>query len=295
MTTPSHPWICLCHSIGCGLLVSLLSASLLGTAGAEPSASSTLVYYTVLHANLESVRETVAELLGTEGQVLVDRVGGRLIVNTTASRHVLVEQLLKGLDVALMNVRIEVRLKLRELTTERGGSIGGSGRSSSSRRDGSAEFKIKPRVHDDRTQENEDIQQILLVESGSEGSLRVGESIPYLGWLQEYGVNRRLFPSEIVWQEVGAFLTVQPQVIGTGPLIRLRITPELRGLVDHNPLRVKYSTVTTEVTVQDGETVDLGGLNKNRDFYGRFLVGMDRDNNERSLEITLTSHLASGH
>jgi len=283
------------RSIGTVYGVLGLALILGGAAGAEPSASSNIVYYTVLHADLDSVRETVAGLLGTEGQVLVDRAGGRLIVNTTASRQVLVEQLLKGLDVALMNVRIEVQIKLRELTSNRGGSIGGSGRSTPSGRGGTSEFKIKPHVHDDRTQENEKIQQILLVESGSEGSLRVGESIPYLEWFQEYGVNRRLFSSQILWQEVGAFLTVQPLVIGAGPLVRLRITPELRGLVDHNPLRVKYSTVTTEVTVQDGETVDLGGLNQNRDFYGRFLVGVDRDNNERSLEITLTPHLATGH
>jgi hypothetical protein len=265
-----------------------------GAVGAQPSTPSNIVFYTVRHADLESVRDTVAGLLGTESQVLVDRGGGRLIVNTTAERHSLVEQLLKGLDVPLSNVRIEVRLKLRDRTRDRGGAIGGNGRSWPTGKGRTTEFEVKPRANDDRTEENEDIQQILLVESGREGSLRVGESIPYLDWLQEYGVNRSLCQRQILWQEVGAFLTVQPQVIGAGPFIRLRITPELRGLVDHNPLRVKYSTVTTEVTVQDGETVNLGGLGGNRDFYGRFLVGLDREKNERSLEITLTPHLVGG-
>jgi hypothetical protein len=265
-----------------------------GAARAQLPAPSNLVFYTVLHADLESVRETVVGLLGSEVPVILDRAGGRLIVNTTPERHALVEQLLKGLDVALLNVRIEVRLKLKEHIGDRGAAIGGSGRSRPTGRGRVSEFKVNPRANDDRTEEDEEIQQILLVESGREGSLRVGESVPYLDWLQEYGVNRRIFQQQIRWQEVGAFLTVQPQVIGSGPLIRLRITPELRGLVDHNPLRVKYSTLTTEVTVSDGESVDLGGLDKSRDFYGRFLVGLDRENNERSLAITLTPHLVGG-
>lgn len=265
------------------------------SAPAQPAVVSNMVFYPVFHADLESVRDTAANLLGPEGgQVLTDRAGGRLIVNTTPERHLLIRELLKGLDVPLLNVRIEVRLKLRERAGERGAAIGGSGRGRTSGRQSGYGFDLKPRAHDDRTAEREEIQQILLVESGREGTLRVGESVPYLDWLQEYGVNRRLCPPEIRWQEVDAFLTVEPRVIGSGPAIRLRITPELRGLVDQNPLRVKYSTVTTEVTVNDGQTVDLGGLVGNRDFYGRFLVGTDREDNERSLEITLTPHVVGG-
>ena len=291
MVTADMIWMQPRYLRGIGLWVLVGGLIWGGVAGAQPSASSNMVFYSVLHADLESVRETVVGLLGTEGQVFLDPAGGRLIVNTTAERHALVVQLLKGLDVAPLNVRIEVRLKTRESKDDRGAGIGGSGRSWPSPQGRITRFDVKPRANDDRTEENEDVRQILLVQSGREGSLRVGETVPYLEWFQEFGMKEGMYLSRILWQEVGAYLTVQPQVIGAGPQIRLRITPELRGLVDRDPLRVKYTTVTTEVTVNDGATLDLGGLVGNRDFYGRFLVGMDRTKNERSLEITLTPHL----
>ena len=84
---------------------------------------------------------------------------------------------------------------------------------------------------------------------------------------------------------------MEPLVIGDGPTIRVRLTPELRGLVNGNPYRTKFTTVATEVVVSDGVPFGLGGLKENKDFYSRFLVGVDRSGNRQTLDIELTAHI----
>ena len=74
-------------------------------------------------------------------------------------------------------------------------------------------------------------------------------------------------------------------------MIRIRLTPELSGLVDGNVLHTRFSGVATEVVVQHGQTFQIGGLDKDNDFYSRFLVGFDRSGGQQKLNITLTPHI----
>jgi type II secretory pathway component GspD/PulD (secretin) len=135
------------------------------------------------------------------------------------------------------------------------------------------------------------VAQTLLVASGRQASLRVGESVPYVDWFVDYGTRYGYLQQSINWKDVGASLIVEPVVIGEGPMIRIRLTPELSGLVDGNVYRTSFSRVATEIVVQDGQTFQIGGLDKDEDFYSRFLIGFDRSGSRQALNITLTPRI----
>lgn len=265
-----------------------------GIAWGQNTSSNTVGVYSLGYVDIDTATASAAELVGESGKIIADHAGHRLIVTTTPDRQKLVAELIRGLDVAPANVRIEVHIRQRERQTERSGQMGGTARGKTVSGGTTTRVKVNARVVNDLSGLTEDMRQLLLVASGKEGVLRVGESVPYLEWLVDYGLRGGYLQPNIRWQEVGSFLTVQPRISGNGRDIIIRITPELRGLVNNNPLRVRYSGVTTEVVVRDGETVDVGGLGKDAEFYSRFLVGGGRTEEARQLHIQLTPHIEAG-
>ncbi len=68
----------------------------------------------------------------------------------------------------------------------------------------------------------------------------------------------------------------------------MRVTPELSGVVEGRPERIRFAQAATELVVRDGETLQLGGFDQHRDFYDRFLIGSRRGGQAQSLAIELT-------
>jgi type II secretory pathway component GspD/PulD (secretin) len=118
--------------------------------------------------------------------------------------------------------------------------------------------------------------------------LEVGQSVPHLAWLETYALQHGYLAARVDWRHVGARLVVEPEIVGGGPAIRLRLTPELSGLVDGQPMRTRFSRVSTEVTVNSGDSFRIGGLDQDAAFYERFLVGASRSGRQESLEVVLT-------
>lgn len=244
--------------------------------------------YPLMSADPEIARDAVQAIVGEEGHITVDRPNRRLLVATTPERHALIAEFLAKLDSPPRNVLIQVEFlgagqnRQAELSVQTSGAIG-------IEQDGlSGRWRIRPHLQARETEWSGRNVQTLLVTSGREAYLQIGEEVPYLDWLIEYGFSRGWITRRLAWQKAGAFLSVQPTVIGDGPLIAIRLTPELRGLADDGrPARARFAALTTEVTVRDGEEVRLGGLAKDREFFDRFLVGSAVGGAVQSLDIRL--------
>lgn len=237
--------------------------------------------------------EMAKVIVSPGGNVALDPANNRLLAFATPEEQEQLAALADQVAAPPAVVRIEVRHigsgRETESTTaveaDGGVVIGGGGASGS--------VRIRP-VLTRRTTETEDnTAQILTVSSGRTAKLRVGEDVPYIEWLMTRAYGWGLAQAGIAWQKVGAFLVVEPTVIGDGPqaLIRVRLTPELSGLVDGNPYRVRYTQTATEVVVAPGQTVQIGGLNQDREFYSRFLIGRSRTGEQRAMTIELTPTL----
>lgn len=249
--------------------------------------------YSLEFADAQSAVEMVKAIVGPTGSVSLDETNRRLLVVATDEKHAQVANMVRKLDVPPKNVRIEVRFIGSSSQQNTGAGIGASGEIVRDEGITRTTIKVKPRLENTSIAAASDVAQVLLVASGCQGVLRIGESVPYVEWLVGYGLRCGSLQQRINWKDVGASLIVEPIVIGEGPMIRIRLTPELSGLVDGNVYRTSFASVATEVVVQDGQTFQIGGLDKDEDFYSRFLIGFDRSGSQQKLNITLTPRIVS--
>ena len=252
--------------------------------------------YSLGFADAQSAVEMVKAIVGPTGSVSLDETNRRLLVVATGERHAQVADMMRKLNDPPKNVRIEVRFIGSSRQQDEGAGIEAAGGIVRSEGITRTTIKVKPRIENTTIKASSDVAQLLLVASGRQGVLRVGESVPYVDWFVDYSLRCGYLQQRINWKDVGASLIVEPTVIGDGPLIRIRLTPELSGLVDGNIYQTRFSRVATEVVVQDGQTFQIGGLDKDNDFYSRFLIGFNRSGDRQALNISLTPHImgASG-
>jgi len=268
------------------MIVALAAAVCLGEADVNR-----FMTYSYGFSESETVKQAVTAIVGGTGDVIMDPVNNRVLVVAPAAKQAQVAEAMKLLNKPPKNVRIEVRFSGAARQHTAGISVGGNGGLVRTERGSSTFFKIQPTVRNETTTTSETEVQSLLVASGRAGALQVGESVPYVEWFTEYGFAGGYLQQRVSWQKVGSYLVVEPVVVGDGPLIRVRLTPELRGLVDNNPYQVRFTKVATEVVVSDGQSFSIGGLDKDSSFYSKFLVGFDRSGNTARLDITLSPHI----
>lgn len=249
--------------------------------------------YGLQFADGSNAADVVRSVVGPDGKVFFDATTHRLMVLADSNRQATVAQMVRQIDVAPRNVRIDVRFRRHETGERHGTSVTGQGTMVVDNSGGRSSVRIRPRMEQTSSEANALTVQQLLVASGKQASLSVGEDVPYIDWLMEYGRRYRYVEERLAWQRVGAYLVVEPTIVGDGPLIRVRLTPELSGLVDGHPLRTRFANVATEVTVSDGIPFALGGLSNQNDFYSRFLVGADRSGARQTLDIELTAYIVS--
>lgn len=249
------------------------------------------VIYPVVFGDPAALEVISTTIVGDDGHVFLDPAGRRLIVVTTDSKHAQLNQILGAADRVVGNVRIDVRFRNVGSQRDSGASLSGQGSVVTGPGGTRGRISLQPQVHQVLTESSSTVVQTLMVASGREASLRVGEQVPFIQWISEFGWNGGFTESLIQWQDVGSFLVVQPVIMGDQSTINIRLTPELRGLVDGNPYRTTFTALSTEVMVRDGETMSIGGAVNNREFYSRFLVGVNRSGVQESLDIELTPRI----
>jgi hypothetical protein len=260
-------------------------------AGAVDSTQSQFEVYPVPFADPAAVEQVAKAIIGPGGTVVYDAQNKRLLVAAPRSKHQELKAMMDKLNVVPPNVRIDVEFKVLSDTAQSEASLSAEGEIT--REDGidSTTIRIKPKVMDENVRGSSNVKQSLLVASGREGTLNIGRSVPYLEWLMGYAGAS----ANVRWQQVGARLVVEPFVVGQGPLIRLRITPELSGTVDGRPLHTRFSAAATEVTVESGQSVSLGGMARDETFYSRFLIGRSSADTQEQIDIVLTPRIMDVH
>jgi len=256
--------------------------------GAAPApAGHTFATYPVGSADPAVLLETVRAAAGPEAHVSYDDRQQRLLVLAEPERQTRIAELVRVAAPAPLNVRIEVRMAGRQRGQEQAFGLGGDVgvvRSPGLRH---TTIRVEPRVQQETVSQDSVVQQVLVVASGREASLQVGEEVPDLEWLLDYGVRQGLLGQRAGWQTTGAFLVVQPWVLENG-LVRLRILPELRGVSAGHPHQVRFAAAATEVVVPDGQPYALAGLRAIHEVLDRFLIGQVTRSGESALDITVT-------
>lgn len=261
------------------------------TAAVVGEESNVFRTYDIGAADPSALQDVARRVVGAGGQVTYDPRQQRLLVLATESQHEQLAGMMRQAVPAAANIRIDVTFRGSERNTEAGIAVEGSG--GMTREEGIAHtvIRIRPRIQGGVATRDQRVVQTLVVANGRMGSLRVGESVPQLAWLMDYGCRQGWIRETVSWQDVGSFLVVEPLILDGGPMIRLRITPELRGQVEGRPYQTRFARAATEVVVADGQSYPLGGLASAQEFFARFLLGVNRQGAEEALDISVTPHI----
>ncbi len=254
--------------------------------GEELSTKRVVEVYPLALADFDASVEVARAIVSSDGKLVPDRGGNRLIMFDYPEKHEELRKALLSVRGPQYNIRIEVTFDHRGVV--RSDSMGVQG----GFRVGGVEVKSgdAPRTPT-RVEINELeatraslVRQELVVMSGARASLRIGTDIPYMDWFWAYGLNAGLWSGETRWRELGTSLLVEPSVVGQR--IRLKLIPEFTYLLEGRSQTTVVEKLATELWVQNGEEMDLGGMPvSDQEFYSRFLVGYNHLGEKHTLHI----------
>ncbi len=268
------------------VLFGVLVFSLVSSLGAAESPKT--VVYPIVFGDPEALETYARTVVADEGHVVLDRRGNRLIIITTPTRHAQLNEVLGEADARTGNVQIQVRFRDLRQRQEREAAVDVDGDIIFGPGGTQADIRLQPRLRHTDITEQADTTQMIMAASGREALLRVGERVPYLDWITTYTWGGGYTTSRVNWQDVGSYLLVTPTILPDGRTVHIRCTPQLRGYVDGDRYHQSFTELATEVYVQDGQTVSVGGAAEDQAFYSRFLIGVDRSGYQRQLDIDLT-------
>jgi hypothetical protein len=82
-------------------------------------------------------------------------------------------------------------------------------------------------------------------------------------------------------------MLVEPRVVGDNTMISVKLIPELSYFVDNRRCSTAFINAATEVTVANGAEFRIGSSAQNREFMSKFLIGYDRNRQQRAVDIVL--------
>lgn len=252
--------------------------------------------YPVFSSQSADVVATLKDVLSEKAKVVFHRAGSQIIVTAPQGDQDVAAAILKELSRPAQNVRIDIRILQEGTTSDAGAAVDGDGRVVVRRTDTGYNVRVNPSVRNQSGSESDNATQTLVMQSGSEGRIFVGDDVPFADWLigvgRQWGYVTEAQQQQFRMRSIGSSLVVLPQV-AAGGLIAVTLTPELSCLVEGRRQfeRVRYTRVATQVTVADGATIELGGVGKNQEFYNKFLVGVSSSGEQRSVRISLTAHI----
>ena len=243
--------------------------------------------FRVRYSDAGEAAEIIPLMIPSSDGLTIRRSGDQLIAQGSAVQIAEVETMLRELDRPPRNVQVNVQFS-------RSGSASSYEAGVRQRgpviiHDGEVRGNFSGRVRNQRTTSQENTMQMLVAASGRRAMLRVGETVPHVKWLTEYGHRHGYIREhEIEWRDVGAFLAVEPEIID-GDLIKVRVTPVLSGKRNNGGEEViEFVEVATEVIARSGQTVTIGSFSKDKEFSDRFLVGRSGGGESAVTGITLT-------
>jgi len=134
----------------------------------------------------------------------------------------------------------------------------------------------------------QNVESFLLVQDGGEARLTVVEQVPEIVWFQQYAHRHRYITEVVVFRQVGTFLAVRPTIL-PDQRIRVKIIPQISYQSDQGDGTIALVEASTEVVVQTGQPLTIGGTDGRGEVMRQFLLGYERVNQANHVSIVLTA------
>jgi len=132
------------------------------------------------------------------------------------------------------------------------------------------------------------VESFLLVQDGGEASLTVVEQVPEVVWFQQYAYRHLYITEAVVFRQVGTFLAIRPTIL-PDQRIRVKITPQISYRSDQGDGTIELVEASTEVVVQPGQPITIGGTEGRGEVMRQFLLGYERVYQATQVSIVLTA------
>ena len=131
-------------------------------------------------------------------------------------------------------------------------------------------------------------KQFIVVLDGFSATIFVGEQVPFVSYYRKFLFGRGYITEEKEFEvrNIGTKLKVEPRIIGNNA-IAITLTPEISFLLDRSCHTIDIKTLSTTVVTADGQSIPIGGLQKDAEFDKYFFM----TSSQNSLEIILTPHV----
>ncbi|MFP6907310.1 MAG: hypothetical protein VCG02_18980 [Verrucomicrobiota bacterium] len=242
--------------------------------------------YPYLHADSATVEQVIRELVEGEYKRAFDRRRQVLLVSAPDAIQQKIVDILQQVDRPVRNVQVQVTFKGQAEHSDKGASVSGDGVIVDRGGKRKGFFTIRPELTYQSESRTTRTQQLVTTRSGGEARLQISTEVPYLEWLIRWNTAQ----ARVNWQSVGSYLVVQPVIVGegTGERVKIKLTPELSGMVDGKPHAIRYARVSTDIIARNGETIKIGGHISSNEVFKRFLFGVDQHGRHEITDITVT-------
>jgi hypothetical protein len=131
-------------------------------------------------------------------------------------------------------------------------------------------------------------KQFIVVLDGFSASIFVGEEVPFVAFYRRFLFEHGYIveEKEVVIKDIGTKLKVEPRIVGKDT-VEITLTPEISFIRDRRRQTIDVKTLSTTVVAADGQSIPIGGLQKDEEFDKYFFSTASQSN----LEIILTPHI----
>ena len=253
---------------------------------------TTVKTYPLVITDTNAVIEAIQAITGDKARIYFYKPNNELIISANSNQHSQIAALLREINIPSPNIRIDVVFVQAGRESDFGFGTSRQTPPKITRKGNSLQLEITPHIRAQSTTTMNNNSQSIVVKSGKQGSIFMGTEVPFYLWLIDFAAKWEyinVIEQKFEMKQVGSSLVVEPRVLNRGPLVSVTLTPEVSGVVDGKPHRLQFTRVATEVTVQNGEPTTIGSFGKNSEFYSKFLVGVDNQGNNQSVQVRLTA------
>jgi hypothetical protein len=242
-------------------------------------AASEFKIFELHHRFAEEILPNIQAIVGNNGTT--SAIQNQLIVRTDSKTI---------LDSVRENFKIRVKRQNNMIENSNNTSVKGrtrignativTGNDSRHERDG-----VNINLENNQTRSQQSSEQFIQVADGAPAYISIGESVPYTSeWVlltQRYAVKQ----TNTEFIEIGTGFTVRARSIGRQ--VELDITPTFSKLKQYG--RLEFEQLTSTVTVERNEWVNIGGIMQEKDEISRTILssrnGRSYENNQIFIRV----------
>lgn len=264
------------------------------TAPSEPAdnqADKILKSFPLKTLSFTETEKLIEPFISDTGEYFYLESRDTLIVYDQPQAVTRISRLLKEIDTVPVNIRISVSFD--ETARKNGGNVDAvsDGLKITRRRGGEiiTEGAVSIRGGASSSRRDEFTSQFIVTTDDRPARILVGRSVAQPVWIYRYGLRRGWWERGVKYEDLGASLWVHPKKIGNN-MVQVEVYPKLT-FPGKDERSVEVRELSTKVTVRDGQSIQIGGLDKSQQEFYRRLFGIGQVFSGQSLNISLQAEI----